>query len=213
MKPRIIAISGPSGSGKSLFSKTLCEEAQREAPDLDVILIQEDAYYRDQSHKAFAERELANYDHPDAIEYELLVAHLCALRDGQSIDVPVYDYSQHTRSQTTRQVKPAPVIILEGILLLTQRTIRDLCDMKFFLDTPLDICLLRRIQRDLKERGRSLDSIVSQYESTVRPMYKRYIEPSSRHADMLITRGGRNRVALDLVRLTVLDIQRQLSPV
>ncbi|GAB5414546.1 MAG: uridine kinase [Congregibacter sp.] len=211
MKPRIIAISGPSGSGKSLFSKTLCEEVRREAPDLDVVLIQEDAYYRDQSHKAFSERELANYDHPDAIEYELLETQLRELCEGRAVSAPLYDYSQHTRSAETRELRPAPVIILEGILLLTQRSIRDLCDMKFFLDTPLDICLLRRIQRDLIERGRSLESIVSQYESTVRPMYKRFIEPSARHADMLIARGGKNRVALDLVRLTVLDIQRQLG--
>ena len=174
MKGCLIAIAGPSGSGKSLFAQTLCDEVRRDAPELALALLREDAYYRDQSSLPLAERAAVNYDHPQRIE-------------------------------------PAPIIIVEGILLLTHPELRAAFDIRFFMDTPLDICLLRRIDRDVRERGRSLESVLEQYQSTVRPMYQEFIAPSARHADMVITRGGRNRVALDFVRGHLIGLQRAMA--
>jgi uridine kinase len=204
----VIAIAGPSGSGKSLFAQTLCDEVRRDAPGLGLVLIKEDAYYRDQAHLPLAEREKQNYDHPDAIEQDLLAQHLDALGRGEAVDSPLYDYSLHTRCPETLRIEPASVIIVEGILLLTHTTLRERFDIKFYMDTPLDICLLRRMERDIRERGRSLESVISQYQATVRPMYHEFIRPSMRHADMVITRGGRNRVALDVVRGMLLSLLR-----
>lgn len=204
MTPCIIAIAGPSGSGKSLFAQTVMEEVARADPGHTPVLIKEDAYYRDQQHLTLEERESVNYDHPEAIEQDLLCTHLAELRAGREVAVPRYDYTVHTRRKEVDHVAPAPVVIVEGILLLTHPALREQFHMRFFMDTPLDICLLRRIDRDLRERDRSFESIVQQYRSTVRPMYQQFIAPSARHADMLITGGGRNRVALDLVRDMVL---------
>jgi uridine kinase len=208
----VIAIAGPSGSGKSLFAQTLCDEVRRDAPDLGLVLMKEDAYYRDQAHLPLKEREQQNYDHPDAIEQDLLATHLQALAHGEAVESPLYDYALHTRRPKTLRIEPASVIIVEGILLLAHAGLRDACDIKFYMDTPLDICLLRRMQRDIRERGRTLESVVSQYQATVRPMYQEFIRPSMRHADMVITRGGRNRVALDVVRNTVLSLLRSEGP-
>lgn len=209
MSPCIIAIAGPSASGKTLFAQTIYEQVQQEEPGLSLALIKEDAYYRDQAHLPIEARTLVNYDHPSALEHELLGEHLAALRRGQAIEVPVYDYARHTRSAQVIEVRPAPVIIVEGILLLSDPMLRSQFDIKFFVDAPLDICLLRRIARDTRERGRSLDSITEQYEASVRPMYYEYIQPSARYADMVITGGGRNAVALDVVRTTVLTLLKR----
>ncbi len=203
----IIAIAGPSGSGKSLFAQTLCEEVRTDAPEMDLVLIKEDAYYRDQSHLSLEEREIVNYDHPQAIEQELLASHLQALRTGESVEAPVYDYTVHTRRPETVTLEPATVIVVEGILLLSNPGLREVFDIKFYMDTPLDICLLRRIERDVRERGRTLESVTSQYHETVRPMYHEFIAPSARFADMIITGGGRNRVALDVVRGVVMGMR------
>lgn len=208
MSSCVIAIAGPSGSGKSLFAQTLCEEVRRDAPDLGLALLREDAYYRDQKHLPLAERALVNYDHPDAIEQDLLLAQLQALRDGEAVETPLYDYGQHTRRADTQRVEPAPVIVVEGILLFTHTSLREFFDIRFFMDTPLDICLLRRIERDVAERGRTLASVLEQYQRTVRPMYEAHIAPSAAHADMLIRRGGQNRVALDFVRGHLLGRQQ-----
>lgn len=210
MQPLVIAIAGPSGSGKSLFAETLCDEVRRDAPKLGVVLIKEDAYYRDQAHIALKDRETVNYDHPNAIEQDLLASHLRALSGGQGVDSPLYDYTIHSRRPETRRIEPAEVVIVEGILLLTHAGLRDAFDIKFYMDTPLDICLLRRMARDLKERGRSLESVTTQYQETVRPMYHQFIRPSVRHADMVITRGGKNRVALDVVRNMLLSVSLSL---
>jgi len=207
----VIAIAGPSGSGKTLFAQTLVDEVRRDAPGLKLVLIKEDAYYRDQAELSLEERARVNYDHPDAIEQELLARHLRALARGESIEAPTYDYRVHTRAAETQTVAAADVIIVEGILLLTHPELREAFDIKFYMDTPLDICLLRRIDRDLRERGRSLESVTAQYQATVRPMYHEFIRPSVRHADMVITRGGRNRVALDVVRSMVMNMP-QSSP-
>ncbi len=207
MSAFIVAIAGPSGSGKSLFAQTLREEVSRDAPDVGLVHIREDSYYRDQTDLSLAEREKVNYDHPKAIEQDLLAEHLNRLRAGEAVQAPVYDYAVHTRSDETERLEPAPLIIVEGILLLTNAALREAFDVCFFMDTPLDICLLRRIDRDVRERGRTLESVLRQYEDSVRPMYHEFIAPSARHADMLITRGGRNRVALEIVRGHLLALQ------
>ena len=211
MKGCLIAIAGPSGSGKSLFARTLCDEVRRDAPELALALLREDAYYRDQSSLPLAERAAVNYDHPQAIEQDLLFEHLTELREGRAIEAPLYDYAVHTRRVETQRIEPAPIIVVEGILLLTHPELRSVFDIRFFMDTPLDICLLRRIDRDVRERGRSLASVIDQYQSTVRPMYQEFIAPSARYADMVITRGGRNRVALDFVRGHLIGLQRAMA--
>ncbi len=208
MSVSIIAIAGPSASGKSLFAQTIYEQVHNECSDVRLAIIEEDSYYRDQSHLPPDNRVLVNYDHPSAIEHELLNEHLNLLRQGKAVDVPVYDYNLHTRSEQVRRVTPASVIIVEGILLLTNEKLRDQFDIKLFVNTPLDICLLRRIARDTQKRGRSLQSVADQYESSVRPMYLQFIEPSAKYADMVITGGGKNSVALDIVKNKVLHLLR-----
>lgn len=201
MSVTIIAIAGASASGKTLLALTMFEELQAELGEgFDLAILAEDAYYRNQSHLPMAERERTNYDHPDAFEHELLVAHLQALARGQTIAVPQYDFTQHTRKSETKTVQAAKVVIVEGILLLSDARLREMFDIKVFVDTPLDICLLRRIERDLRERGRNLDSVSDQYHATVRPMYFEFIAPSRAHADLVVTRGGKNRIAIDVLK-------------
>ena len=205
MRTYFIAIAGPSASGKTLFAQTLRQAVQAGAPGLGLTLISEDSYYRDQGAVPLAERERVNYDHPDAIEQDLLLSHLSALRAGEGVEVPVYDYERHTRASQRERVAPAPVVLVEGILLLAHPGLRDFFDIRFFVDTPLDLCLLRRLSRDTDERGRSVADVLRQYEETVRPMYFEFIQPSARHADMVITGGGRNTAALDVVKRLVLS--------
>lgn len=200
MAQSIIAIVGASASGKTLFTQTVYQELRDELGESSLAVLEEDAYYRDQSHLPIKLREKTNYDHPDAFEHELLLSHLQALRAGETIDVPLYDFTQHNRSENTRRVAPAGVVIVEGILLLTNSKLREFFDIKAFIDTPMDICLLRRIERDMRERGRSFDSIAEQYENTVRPMYYEFIEPCKQYADIVVTGGGKNRVAIDMVK-------------
>lgn len=179
-EPLIIGLAGPSGSGKSALASKLFEYL----PACEIV--SEDSYYRDQSHLEMPARQQTNYDHPAALEHELLVQHLHALRLGQRIDLPIYDFSLHTRLEKTKSVFPKPVILVEGIMLLAQPDIRDSLDLKLFLDVPMDVCLSRRIRRDTAERGRSLSSVLEQYEKTVRSGYVEFIEPSKMHADHAI---------------------------
>jgi uridine kinase len=168
-------------------------------PDGRCVLIEHDAYYRDRSGMSSQERVLANYDHPDSLESELLAQHLARLRAGEAIDVPIYDYVTHARRAETRRVEPAPVIIVEGILVFVEAYLREQFDIKIFVDTDADIRLIRRIRRDLEQRGRSFQSVREQYYSTVRPMHLQFVEPSKRWADLIIPEGGDNEVALDVV--------------
>ncbi|WMN61801.1 uridine kinase (plasmid) [Pseudoalteromonas xiamenensis] len=200
MTRTIIAIAGASASGKSLFSQTIYNELVAELESGAIAVIEEDAYYKDQSHLPFEHRTQTNYDHPDAFEHDLLRQHLEQLRLGQSVEVPTYDYAQHTRSEKTRIVNPAKILIVEGILLLSDPALSEVFDIKVFIDTPLDICLLRRMQRDIEQRGRSIASVVDQYQATVRPMFYQFIEPSKHNADLVVTRGGMNRVAIDIIK-------------
>lgn len=196
----IIAIAGASASGKTLFTRTVVEELCAEFSQDSLAVLEEDGYYRDQSHLPMKLRQQTNYDHPRAFEHELLSQHLHCLKNGEAVDVPTYDYENHTRSSLVRRVTAADVILVEGILLLADPDLRQSFDIKVFIDTPLDICLLRRIERDVNERGRSLPSVAKQYEATVRPMYYEFIEPSKQQADVVVTGGGKNRVAIDMVK-------------
>lgn len=191
----LIGIAGASGSGKTLVSNTIFEKLGSEK----VIIIQEDSYYKDLANIPFNERTGKNFDHPDAFDHELLMDHMSQLLDGQSISHPIYDYTTHSRKSETKTVGPHTIIVLEGILILNEPRLRELMDIKVFIDTAPDICLIRRMKRDIKERGRDVDSVIRQYMETVRPMYFQFIEPSKRYADIIIPQGGKNVVAIDIL--------------
>ncbi len=192
-KAILIGISGASGSGKTRVASALLE---RLGPDRAVV-IQEDAYYRDLSHMAFEMRAQENFDHPDAFDHDLLATHMRQMLQGDTVACPKYDYKTHNRKKATRIVPPHRVIILEGILVLGTAQLRELMAIRVFVDVALDMCCARRLKRDISERGRTLDSVIQQYEQTVRPMYLQYIEPSKEYADILIPRGGENAVAIE----------------
>jgi uridine kinase len=193
--PFVIGVAGGTGSGKTTVSRRI-----QEAVNINhIAYIQHDNYYRDQKHLSRDERARTNYDHPDSLETELLVQHLLELRRGQSIDMPLYDFSAHTRSTETQRIDPAPVILVEGILIFVEKELREQMDVKVFVDTDADIRFIRRLRRDMNERDRSLDSVVQQYMGTVRPMHMEFVEPSKRYADVIVPRGGDNRVAMEMI--------------
>lgn len=208
MKPTIITIAGPSASGKTLFAKTIHDELIEELGDGGLSILYEDAYYRDQSHLSMKEREQTNYDHPDAFEHDLLASHLEKLTNNEAIQSPVYCYKTHTRTDETREFSPTKIILVEGILLLSNKKLREQFDIMVYMDTPLDICLIRRIKRDIVERQRSVESVTNQYLETVRPMYHQYIEPSKAWADIVITRGGKNRMAIEVIKAKIRQISQ-----
>jgi uridine kinase len=191
----VIGVAGGSGSGKTTVSQAILERVGRER----IAYIQHDAYYRDRSDLPFEERTRLNYDHPDALENELLVEHLRQLRGGDTVRVPIYDFTTHTRSGETRTVSPEPVVLLEGILIFADKELRSLMDVKIFVDTDPDIRFIRRLNRDIQERGRTMDSVCKQYLETVRPMHLEFVEPSKRYADVIIPEGGFNTIAIDMV--------------
>ena len=207
-KTTVIAIAGASASGKTLFADTIYQELIKEnaLDEGGIAFISEDSYYRDQSHIPLTERVKTNYDHPDAFEHQLMVEHINALKSGQPIDLPIYSYTQHTRTEKVRRIKPSRIILVEGIMLLTDPQLRSLFDIQVFMDTPLDICLIRRISRDMQERGRTFDSIVTQYEKTVRPMYFEFIERSRQLADIVVTKGGKNRTAIEVIKAKINEL-------
>ncbi|MDX2366953.1 MAG: uridine kinase [Colwellia sp.] len=206
-KTTVIAIAGASASGKSLFAETIYHELLPELGSDGISIIKEDAYYRDQTHLPIDKRINTNYDHPKAFEHELLSTHLTSLIAQQPIDCPIYCYKTHTRTKETLKVKPTKIILIEGILLLSNPQLRQCFDINIYMDTPLDICLIRRIERDVKERERSVESVTNQYLATVRPMYYQFIEPSKAWADIVITKGGKNRMAIEVLKAKI----RQLS--
>lgn len=190
-----IGVAGGTGSGKTTVSSRIWEAVGRE----QIAYIQHDNYYKDQSHLTPEERAQTNYDHPDSLETSLLVRHLRELRAGRPIDMPLYDFAAHNRSKETQRVNPAKVILVEGILIYTEPALRELMDMRIFVDTDADIRFIRRLRRDMVERGRSLDSVVKQYLGTVRPMHMEFVEPSKRYADIIVPQGGNNRVAMEMI--------------
>lgn len=194
-KPIFIGISGGSGSGKT----TIVNRIYSEVPEKCISIIEHDAYYKDQSHLTYDERCKTNYDHPFAFDTDLFVEHIQDLKNGQIIDKPIYDYEIHNRKKEKIIVEPKEIIIVEGLLVFYEERIRDLLDIKIFVDTDADIRIMRRIMRDMKDRGRSLDSIMAQYINTVRPAHEQFIEPSKKYADIIVTEGGNNLVAVDLM--------------
>ncbi|MEA0555025.1 uridine kinase [Lysinibacillus irui] len=194
-RPVVIGIAGGSCSGKTSVTRAIYDVFR----DHSVVVIEQDFYYKDQSHLTFEERLGTNYDHPLAFDNDLLIEHIKKLLVRQPIEKPVYDYVQHTRAQEVIHVEPVDVIILEGILVLEDADLRDLMDIKLFVDTDSDLRIIRRIMRDIKERGRTTDSVIEQYLSAVRPMHNLFIEPTKRYADIIIPEGGDNEVAIDLM--------------
>ncbi|HFI0462946.1 TPA: uridine kinase [Streptococcus suis] len=201
-RPIIIGVTGASGSGKSSVSERLLEIFSLSS----VMVLEQDFYYKDQAHLPFEERLKTNYDHPFAFDNDLFIDHLQQLIAGQTIEKPVYDYAQHTRSDQVIIQESRDVIIVEGILILDDKRVRDLLDIKIYVDTDADICLARRIRRDIEERGRTIDSVIGQYVSVVKPMFHQFIEPTKRYADIIIPEGGYNQVAIDLLATKVRSI-------
>lgn len=193
-RPVLIGVAGGTGSGKTTVARKLVEEFSD-----SVLLIEQDSYYKDQSHLTMEERIKTNYDHPLAFDNDLLIQHLKQLMNYQSVHKPIYDYTEHTRSSLCELVEPKHVIIVEGILILDDENLRDLLDIKVFVDTDADVRILRRIERDTTERGRTLESVINQYLNVVRPMHMQFVEPSKRYADIILPEGGRNVVALNLL--------------
>ena len=211
VRPLVIGVAGGTGSGKSTIAAKIVEGL----PVGTVAVIDHDSYYRDRSDLSQQAREQLNYDHPDSLETSLLVQHLRTLRTGQAIDMPVNDFKSHARLQLRRHVEPAPVIIVEGILLFVEHELRELLDIKLFVDTDPDIRVLRRVRRDIEHRGRSFQSVREQYYKSVRPMHLQFVEPSKRWADLIIPEGGENYVAIDMVigrlRHYLSDVRDRLS--
>lgn len=206
-KPIVIGIAGGTGSGKTSVTKSIYDQFKGHS----ILMIQQDSYYRDQTHLPMEERLKTNYDHPLAFDNDLFIQHINDLLEYNAIEKPVYDYTIHTRSEEKVMVEPKEVIILEGILVLEDERLRDLMDIKIFVDTDADIRILRRMQRDIKERGRTIDSVIDQYISVVRPMHNQFCEPTKKYADIIIPEGGQNFVAIDLMATKIQTILEQVS--
>src|SRR5690242_8740608 len=202
-KPLIIGIAGGTGSGKSTVARRVAEALTASS----VAFIDMDAYYKNFAHLPMAERKRVNWDHPDAFDLDLFVEHLSRLSDGEAIEKPAYDFVQHVRSPHTIAIAPSDVVVIDGILLFVDARVRSLCDVKVYVDADADVRLIRRLRRDIAQRGRSIDQILEQYLSTVRPMHLQFVEPSKRYADVIVPRGGHNAIAVEMI---VAKIQRRL---
>ncbi|BAH39400.1 MAG TPA: uridine kinase [Gemmatimonas aurantiaca] len=203
MKPLIIGIAGGTGSGKSTVARKVAEAL----PGASVAFLEMDAYYRDYRHLTLEQLHQVNWDHPDAFDVELMSAHIATLARGEAVEMPLYEFATHSRSEQTRRIEPADVVVIDGILLLVDANIRGQCEVKVFVDADPDIRLIRRIRRDTAVRGRSLESVLDQYLTTVQPMHLQFVEPSKRYADVIVPRGGSNTVAVEMI---VAKIQRRL---
>jgi uridine kinase len=201
----LIGIAGGSGSGKTLVARTIVRELGSDR----VVIIDQDSYYRNLEDIPFRDRDARNFDHPDAFDHDLLKAHVRQLLAGQAIEQPMYDYNDYRRLTETRHVGEHLVIVLEGILIFVDPELRALMDIKLFIDADPDVRFIRRLRRDLVERGRSVDSIIRQYEESVRPMHLQFVDPSKRHADVIVPEGGHNKVAIDLVKTKIRELLRE----
>lgn len=203
-RPLVVGVAGGTGAGKTTVVRAIVEAVGAE----HVAQLPEDAYYREYRHLSEEERAEVNWDHPNAIEVDLLLAHVRALLAGRSVERPVYNFATYAREAETVRVDPRPVVIVEGILIFVEERLRSLFGVKVFVDTDADLRIIRRIQRDVNERGRALDGVVAQYLATVRPMHLAFVEPSKRHADLIVPEGGANRVAISLLRSAILHSLR-----
>ena len=205
-KPFVIGVAGGSGSGKSTVTRQVLAAIGSER----VAVVMQDDYYRDQSHMPPEDRRKQNYDHPDAFDWPLMMQHVQALRNGEPIEMPEYDFAQHNRSSKTITVKPAPVIVIEGLFALYDADLRKMMSLKIFVDTAPDVRFIRRLQRDIAERGRSTETVIHQYLETVRPMHKQFIEPTKRHAHVILPHGA-NGPAVDIITTKVVNVIRDLD--
>lgn len=203
MKTTIIGIAGGTASGKTTLARKVYEASQNYG---SVVMLRLDDYYKEVTNMTYEERTKINFDHPDSYDSSLLVEHINALKNGQSINCPTYDFVIHNRSNITKQINPANVIIIEGIMTFAIPELLKMFDIKIFVDTPDDIRLLRRLTRDIKERGRTIDSVVNQYLTTVRPMHLSFVEPSKRYADIIIPEGGENNIAIDVIKTKIVNL-------
>lgn len=201
-RPILIGITGGTGSGKSTVTKEIYKKFNEDC----IAMIEQDSYYKDQSHLSMEDRIKTNYDHPDAFDTALLVQHLKNLMDGEAIEKPIYDFEVHNRKKETVRVDPREIIMVEGILILQEKELRDLLDIKIYVDTDADVRIIRRMLRDINERGRTVDSVINQYLNVVRPMHMQFIEPSKRYADLIIPEGGHNKVAIDIIVANIKQI-------
>jgi uridine kinase len=195
MRPFVIGVAGGSGSGKTTVVRHIIE---RVGP-VNLTLIQQDSYYRDMAHMSYEDRAMQNYDHPASLETDLMTRHVRTLIEGGPVEVPVYDFASHERARQVITAAPRPVILIDGILIFFEKELRDLMDLRIYVDTDADVRLLRRLKRDIVERGRSIDSVLAQYETFVRPMHLEFVEPTKRYADIIIPHGGENIAALDML--------------
>ena len=200
----VIGIAGGTGSGKS----TMIQKIKEEFHD-NITILSHDFYYKRHDQLTYEERTKLNYDHPDAIETDLMIEHVCQLRQWKTVKRPVYDFTIHNRVDETVEVYPAKVVVVEGILIFENQELRDLCDIKVFIDTDADVRILRRILRDVSERGRTLDSVITQYLTTVKPMHEQFVEPSKKYADIIVPEGGYNRVALEMLNERIHSLLKQ----
>ncbi len=205
----LIGIAGGSGSGKTLVARTIV----RDLGSSRVAIVDQDSYYRDLDEIPIADRDLRNFDHPDAFDSDLLKRHVRDLLEGRTIQQPIYDYTRHARLAETKEIGDHVVIVLEGILIFVDEELREMMDIKLFIDADADVRLVRRIERDVKERGRAIETILRQYQATVRPMHLQFVEPSKRYADLIVPEGGHNRVAIDLMKVKIKDLLRERDAV
>ncbi len=203
-KPIVIGVSGGTGSGKSTVAQAIFESLPAE----NILILEQDAYYKDQSELTYEERVKTNYDHPLAFDTDLLIEHILMLKDGQAIEKPIYNFAKHNRETEKILMQPREIIIIEGIMILEDERLRQLMDIKIFVDTDADVRIIRRITRDINERGRTLDSVIEQYITTVKPAHEQFIEPYKKYADIIIPEGGYNKVAIDLMTTKVTSIIR-----
>ncbi|MFW5942021.1 MAG: uridine kinase [Chloroflexota bacterium] len=204
-RPVVFGVAGGTASGKTTVANTILDAVGAS----QVAYLAHDAYYKDMGHLPFEERSRLNYDHPDSLETDLMVTHVEQLLQGEAVQVPIYDFTRHHRTKRTVAAEPSPIILVEGILVFTHVRLRELMDIKVYVDTDPDVRLIRRVVRDMEERGRSLDAIIKQYLETVRPMHLEFVEPSKRYADIIIPRGGMNKVALDMVVSRLMELLRK----